>query len=282
MNNDFIQWAAAKHGTSVQRARSLFVAADTAASAAHNRLDPRYWTLLRKKLTASLGVNVPQTKTEQAVRSLHSLALHLRRSPGTTEFTEEGNKLTLTYQRNSSTGIQYPFTDYCDVEFVYDTERHLWACKGSLFGSTTELAEHNEPSTFFMYALDQRQSYNVVVRDFLARSTKIIERYGAQNLHQFTFKLQQETRNLGTMEYLDASKAPLVAEFQASEVGFSVWYAMSNLGLPTIKFNPSILVKGYSMSVATFHNLLRALDDHVQEHQEFTSACIAAINHPLA
>lgn len=276
MNQDqFSQWAVRK-GLSLAKARAVFATAETAAST-HSRTEPAYWTTLRKQIKAAVG-SAPAIEAEASVKALHGLALHLRRSPGVTVFAEEGSTLVLTYQRDSSTGIQYPFSDHCDFQMRYDTVKNLWSSKGVVFGAAVQVPETNEPGVFFMMSLDQHQSYNAVVRDFFNRGQKIIERYGAQNLDLFAFKLQQQTRSLGIMEHVDASKNPLIAEFKAAEVPFSAWFALSNLGLPVIKFNPALSVPGYQLSLRTFNALLEALDKHIVDHTRFTEQCIAATN----
>lgn len=272
----FSVWSASK-GVSQSRARQVYAQAELEA-AAYARTDVQHWTTLRSAIQASLGFSVSPSPVEREVKGLSALATHLRRLPGTTNFVEEGTKLVLTYTRNATHGIAYPFSDYSHITVVFDTVNQAYQTSGIVFGASSPVPLANEPGVFFMNSLELGASYNAVVRDFFMRAQLIAERYSGQNIDLFTYKLQTELRAIGVMERLDASKMPNVACFTAARVPFTAWFALSSLGVGVVKFNPALNVNGYMLSARSFAMLLHALDLHVTQHQEFVKGCIQALN----
>lgn len=268
----FSVWAD-KRNVSPQRARRIFATAATTAQK-YPRTDPRYWETLAANVMAAMGA-MPDSKVAQEVRRLHTLANHLQNQPGELSFIDEGRELVLRYVRDSSTGLNYPFSDYCDLVIRYDEVTNQYRSKGIVFGANVQESS-SDPGVFFMLSLEQNARINAIVRDFFNKALKICELYGGHNMDMFTFKLQNQIRNLGIIERLDQSKLPNIAQFTAAEVPFSAWFALSNLCLGMIKFNPALTVTGYTISVRTFSDLIRALDNYVQSHQGFVDSCIKA------
>jgi len=280
MNYDaFSVWASAR-GIAQRRVRAVYEDATEHASR-HSRTTAAYWKTLAASIREQVGA-APNVRAAPEIQKLESLASWLKTQPGSTSFVDEGRELVLRYSRDSTHGLAYPFSDFCDIVIGYDPVLNMYRTGGYVFGTAVNTPSANDAGVFLMASGSAAAQYNAAVRDFLTRAMKICERYGGNNLDLFTFQLGRVLRASGTVTKLDNSKLPNVAEYRSGTAEFSAWFARSNLGLGVIKFNPAASTGGYPVSTRTFVSLLAALDEHVQAHQDFVNACLAATNRTSA
>lgn len=267
---DFVAWAQSK-GIAQRRARSVW---STALAQADKTTTPLgYWESWRSTVLAELEV-VPAVRAEAEVHALRRLYQTLRVEPGTADLLEEGRTITLRYQRDDQSPGARPFSPYSNFYAVYDVERAEFKTGGTVFG--TQLTEtNNDVSVMLMRSRVAASARFAILRDFLDRSSKITERYGGQNLEQWTFKVQQQLRNLGTIKRFEDKG---YYEFESQTHDVHAWFSRSNLGISVIKFLPSPTTPGYPISPRTFQVLLQDMEAFIAEHNAFVEKCLASAN----